>query len=657
MADETKSKLKKGEYLLGDPMLLKGMRLSQDVTAPGTQALLVRQYTPLTDKLISQLRTRGVETVFAETIKEKSVVASVEHMEKMFHVIEEIADQAMGDVEDMAEAFQTKQDVQALEDLVRDNLDDIEDLFSSDPTEKLVALTKHHGSTARHSIVASFHMMALGRELGWSDSKIVRAAVAVFNHDVGKTKVKLETLDWPGRLDNEKWKEIQCHPLFGGRLLYRPGKKPDLTMLSALLHHEWYAEVEGKGYGGLTLFVDYLKRTAKLDIRKIVSELSPDDLEIIQAASLVDMVSALEERRSYKRELDSFKVLVIMNSDAKLGHFRPEHFAAWSRIYHRQNPILLPLGLRVALPREKERRLFRPLKIKKVKPTPLLTYYELEQLDFLPALRNVGMDVERIRRRGGLALSVVDMMRRDKKLSFDCSPEAIAAQGVTLMKEVIIPEEQVIELNAWQEWLTVEELEKSGLMGKARSAQLDTALIKKNGGIKPNRLSNRSITLNEKKLERLGIKILKDYTVRLPASENRLTPEDLEKLGVSEADLKKAGCLDRVKKVKSGVPMAWLASRGITFSNADLAKHGIDPIRKVFYDIQVSQQISSTRAKFIFLREGDDLKAVQEASERKELETIQHHLLNVIGEVVMDFSDLVSMPDLSGLRMGRHWGE
>ncbi|MBF0460277.1 MAG: hypothetical protein HQL87_02680 [Magnetococcales bacterium] len=657
MADEKiiTNPLQAGEYPLSDPAILHEMRIMREIKLPGSEAILVPRYLPITKKLIGMLRAHGIETLFAEPVEGKSVAASMTYMEHMFQTIDQIVRESVGNLEEMATSFRYRRDQEALERLVRDNLREVQDLFRSDPVEKLVALTRHHNGTARHSIIASFHMMALGRELGWSDDKIVRAAMAVFNHDVGKTRIKLETLNWPGRLNHEKWKEIQQHTLFGGLLLRQPGEPPDLLVLVALLHHEWYASVEGKGYGGASLFEAYLKETCQWDMRRIIADLDPDDLDIIQATALVDMVSALEEQRSYKRELDSVKVMIIMNSDAKLGHFDPKHYATWHRLYQRQYPNLLPVGRRVALPREKEQRIFLPLPAKKVPPLPLLTYYELETLGFLPVLQNVGMDVERIRRRGGLLLKVVEQIKQEKSLSFDCSPRALEAAGITLLKNRIIPEEQVIELEAWREWLTLDDLERCDLLPLVQIRHFDLTLIRKEGGIAPDRLTKRGIRIPEAKLNRLGIVLLKPWTIRLPASENRLTLDDLEKLGIGEAQLKKAGCLEHVQRVKS-VPVPWLTERGIACSGVEMAKSGIDPIRKVFYDILVTQEINSTRARLVLLREGDELKMLEAANARNELDPIQDHLFNRIGEVVMDFADLVALPDLRHCRMGDQWG-
>ena len=648
--------LEEGEFLLTDPLLLKNMRLSSDIQAPGSQAILVTQYTLITPTLITQLQRRRIKTLFAEPISETSVVAVAKHVDKMFTVLDEILSGISADINDVATSFQNQQDMQQFEALIKDNLKNIDQLFQSNPTEKLIALTEHHNGTARHSLIAAFHLMALGRELGWSDIKIVKAAFSVLNHDIGKTKINLETLNWPGRLNNEQWKEIQHHTLFGGRLLFQSNKKPDLIMLTALLHHEWYAAVEGKGYGGLTLFADFIKTNMGIDIPQIVKELDVDDRQIIQATALVDVVSALEERRAYKRGLDSFKVLIIMNTDAKMGHFNPQQYRAWHRSYLRQNPKLLPLGRRMALPREKERRVFTPMPTKKIRPTELLTYYEMEQMGILTVLQNIGMDMERLRRRGGLSLKVLNKIGQDKNLHFDFSESALSKQEINPLKTELVQEKQVIELDVWRSWLTSEELEKSGLLSRAKMRHFDLNLIHQNGGIDPARLASRDVTVPQEKLDKLGIQTLKELTIQLPGSENRLTWEDLQKLGVSEQQLKKAGCWQRIQQVKSGVPMEWLEQYGFSFDRKALGKQGIDPIRKIFYDIQVVEEISVTQAKFLIMREGDDLKVLHAMNAQNDLAPIQNLLLNKIGEVVMDFSDLIALPDLDALTMAAHWG-
>jgi HD-GYP domain-containing protein (c-di-GMP phosphodiesterase class II) len=652
----SESTLTAGDYQIDDPGLLKHMRLSCDVEDPESDTILVIKYTPITEKLVERLIRFKVDTVSAEPIVEKTIAASIEYVDKTFSVIEGILVSDDSKVADVTEALTNRTQMHSLEQLIRNNLDDIEELFSANATEKLVALTQHHNGTARHSLIAAFQLMAIGRELGWNDSKIVKAAMALINHDIGKAKVNLNTLDCPGRLNSKQWKEIQFHPLFGCRMLYQPGLEPDLIMLSALLHHEWYAEVDGKGYGGLTLYGDFVKRAMKFDVSDLIANMDTDNREIIQITSLADMVSALEESRAYKRGLDSFKVLIIMNSDAKMGHFHPKHFQAWHRIYCLQNPNMLPLGRRMALPREKENRIFTNLPAKKIHPTPLLTHYDMDKMGFLPLLRNVGMDMERIRRRGGLTVKVLKQINKEKSLDLDLSASNFKSHNINPIKDRLVREEQVIELDAWRKWLTVKELDKSGLMARAKQLNFDLNLIRRDGGIRPDRLEKRGIKVNEDKLASLNIELLKKLPVKLPGSENRLTADDLAKLGITDVNLKNAGCLERVKAVKSGVPLDWLLKNGVAITGAMMTKNGIDPVRKVFYDIQVDEEISSSKAIFRILREGDDPKELELLSAKNGLGSIQNILLNQVGHVIMDFSDLLALPDLSHIVMGKHWG-
>ncbi|MBF0380122.1 MAG: hypothetical protein HQL69_03835 [Magnetococcales bacterium] len=653
------TKLKDGEYQIYDPAILNNMRLFCDIKDPKKRTILVSKHTLITEELIEQLYKHNIKTVFAEVVMEeptkKAVKASIKYMEETFELIEGVFTKDDGGLDDVTKTLTNRKQMKSLENLIRENLDEIEELFSTNSIKKLVMLTEHHNGTVRHSLIAAFQLMAIGRELKWNNSKIVKATMALINHDIGKAKVKIDTLDCPNKLNSKQWKEIQFHPLFGCRMLYREGKDPDLMMLAALLHHEWYATVEGKGYGGLTLYGDFVQRAMKFDVKEVVDNLSDDEREIIQLTSLVDMVSALEERRAYKRELDPFKVLIIMNSDAKMGHFHPVHYQAWHKIYHRQNPYLLRLGLRMALPREKEERIFTAQPAITIAPTPLLTYYEMETLGFLGILRNVGIDMERIRRRGGLSIKILTKINKEKSLDLDLSYSNFENSNITIVKTKLVRERQFIKLEAWQKWLTVAELKKSGLLARAKQLNFDLALIDKQGGINPERLEKRGIKVAKSKLDSLGIKTLKKLPVQLPGSENRLTSMDLEKLGITDRLLEKAGCLEQVKKVKSGIPLELLKRQGIKITDSMMAKNGIDSIRKIFYDIQVVEEISSSKAIFRILREGDDPEELDSISEKNQLSQIQDLLLNQVGHVIMDFSDLLELPDLSHIVCGKHW--
>ncbi|MEO5332252.1 MAG: hypothetical protein H7839_09535 [Magnetococcus sp. YQC-5] len=61
--------LQKGEYLVSDPVILQGMQTMYSIRTPGFTTILVAHHTPITEKLIHHLQSRGIETVFAEPVR------------------------------------------------------------------------------------------------------------------------------------------------------------------------------------------------------------------------------------------------------------------------------------------------------------------------------------------------------------------------------------------------------------------------------------------------------------------------------------------------------------------------------------------------------------------------------------------------------------
>jgi hypothetical protein len=475
-------------------------------------------------------------------------------------------------------------------------------------------------------------------------------------HDLGKIKVRLETLEWPGRLDKKRWGEIKLHSLFGGRLLYEGTL--DLPVLVALTHHEWYSKVPGKGYGGFSTFRSYLKKGMDIDIESYLKEATEDDLQIMQVSAMADMVSALEEIRSYKGALAPFKVLVIMNSDAQMGHFNPEQFAAWHSVYTRKHATLLPEDLRVALPREKEQKMFTPGPVRKLgRPIELLTYREMDRLDLIPRLLSRGLDVDRIRRRGGLVLDRLRSLEGSKgSLGSLVTPEALKEKNINPVKVAMPRERQFIALEAFSRSLSYGDLKRLDLLYTLKQKRFDLELIKKNDGIRISRLEGRNIEIRESKLDRLGINPIRPFTLQLPGFEDRLSVDDLLKLGYSLDELKRMRLYKYIEKSRNGASISLLKKYGLQLTNQELARAKIDPEKKIFYDIIVIKPINQVRAEFAVVREGDDLKTLEQGHKSNSLDNIQKYLYDSIGIIELDFADLLDLPgDLDRIQIGEHW--
>ena len=632
------------------------MMLAVSVKHRETGVVLVTRKTHLTPKIIQQLISRGIETIQAESIAGETLNEAVEDVSKMFTLVENIISVKGQSIQSVAATFQEMSEVKELQKMVKNKMKTIFHLFNQRAADAMIELNNHHPDTAHHSIITGFNVMGVAKELGWGEERTLAAVMAAMQHDIGKIKVRLDTLDWPGRLDKTKWGEIQLHSLFGGRLLY--DGELDLPVMVALTHHEWYSKVPHKGYGGFSKFRNYLKKGMNIDISAYLANCNQHDLEAMQVSAMADMVSALEEIRSYKGALAPFKVLVIMNSDAKMGHFNPTHYRAWHSVYVRKHDTMLPAGLRVALPREKEKKLFEPGKPKNLlKPLNLLTYAEMERLDIIPRLVSRGLDVDRIRRRGGLVLERLRKVEgEDGTLGRLITPAALKKYDIKISKKVIPRDRQLITLEAFVRRLSFEDLQKMNLVFALEQKRFDINMIKKDGGIRIQRLERRGIKIKAHKMQDLGIDPVSSFTVKLPGYEDRLNLDDLIKLGYMPEDLKKLGLFKFVEKSRNGAAISLLKNNGLLLNSQDLTRAQIDPEKKIFYDIVVIKPISRVRAEFAIVREGDELADLEKAYSANKLDGIQEYLFKSVGIIEMDFSDLLNLPDeLNEVEMGEHW--
>ncbi|MBF0448900.1 MAG: hypothetical protein HQL67_11920 [Magnetococcales bacterium] len=643
-------------YDIHDPALLNNMMLSVSIKHPETSVVLITRRTPLTLKVIKQLESRGIETIQAEPIAGETLNEAVEDVSKMFNLVEDIISVKGQSIQSAAALFQEMGEVKKLRGMVKNRMKEIFHLFNPRAADAMIELNNHHPSSAHHSIITGFNVMGIAKELGWNEKKTLQAVMAAMQHDIGKIKVPLDTLDWPGQLDKKRWGEIQLHALFGGRLLYEG--ELDLPVMVALSHHEWYSTVPGKGYGGLSLFRNYLRKGMDIDISAYLGQAKPGELEVLQISAMADMVSALEEIRSYKGALAPFKVLVIMNSDAKMGHFNPTLYRAWHTVYTKKNPQLLPVGLRVALPREKEQKMFQPGPPRKfTSPAEILSFAEMSLLGVIPRLISRGLDVDQIRRRGGLVLERLRKVDPENgSLGRLITPKALADNQIDPVKLSLPRERQLIYLDAYVRRLSFADLKRMELIYELEQKRFDMGVIQEEDGILISRMEKRGIVIKESKMQNLDIDPVSFIQVKLPAYEDRLTLADLIELGFEPEALKRMGLYQYVEKSRNGASISLLRRKGLQITSQELAHAQINPEKKIFYDIIVVNRISSVRAEFAIVREGDELEVLEKGFIANTLDPIQKYLYESVGIVDLDFSDLLNIPEeLDEITMGEHW--
>ena len=92
--------------------------------------------------------------------------------------------------------------------------------------------------TFKHSVDVATIAMVLAKQQGLSKQKIYEIGISGLLHDVGKTKVPLEILNKPGRLDENEFATMKQHPVFGYHMIKERGEFSEQVCLGVLQHHE-----------------------------------------------------------------------------------------------------------------------------------------------------------------------------------------------------------------------------------------------------------------------------------------------------------------------------------------------------------------------------------------------------------------------------------
>lgn len=155
----------------------------------------------------------------------------------------------------------------------------------------LDALKAHDNYTFVHALKVSSFMTLFGVMLGLSKSDLETLAQAGLYHDIGKRDTDVDVLNFPGKLEGDKWDAMQAHAMRSEEILRESMDLPIEIINVAGRHHE---KMDGTGY----------PRGLK------GSEI--DDLSAIGA--IADVYSGLTDRRSYKPAFSTEKTLSIMES-------------------------------------------------------------------------------------------------------------------------------------------------------------------------------------------------------------------------------------------------------------------------------------------------------------------------------------------------------
>lgn len=149
-------------------------------------------------------------------------------------------------------------------------------------------------STMRHSVNTSCYVISLAERLNLNEEQIAVLFVSAVLHDIGKMSVPTSILESPNRLTNEEMRIMRLH--VNNAEFFCRGLISDEIMQNVLSHHE---KLNGKGYPN--------KRTA-------------EELSLPQRIlTVADIISALNDSRTYKGEYSKDKTIQILRDMTKNG--------------------------------------------------------------------------------------------------------------------------------------------------------------------------------------------------------------------------------------------------------------------------------------------------------------------------------------------------
>jgi putative nucleotidyltransferase with HDIG domain len=176
---------------------------------------------------------------------------------------------------------------------IKSNCQPLVDVIESHDFDSILDGVKDHDDyTYAHSMRVATFLSVLGHHAGFSNEEQLMLASGGLLHDVGKMMIPHSILNKPGRLNDKEFEIIKSHVPETIKYLKKSGDIPDSVFIIAEQHHE---KIDGTGYPhGLK-----------------GKELN----ELARMAAVVDVFSALTDRRVYKDPMPMDKALTIMKDE------------------------------------------------------------------------------------------------------------------------------------------------------------------------------------------------------------------------------------------------------------------------------------------------------------------------------------------------------
>jgi putative nucleotidyltransferase with HDIG domain len=287
-------------HIVEKERLRPGMVLGQDIYNFGHQ-IVIKNGTILSDSLIKKLAQFSVLRVMVEdervmsettvrfrrTVSSKKIQKSKEFI-RFQREYEVEVQELRKTINDVVER-NVKLDTDGLYyDVVR-LLKNVSNSFNA--FDMVQNLRHYDDSTYTHSMNVGLLSNVFGRWLGFPEEDEKTLTLAGILHDIGKTRMPLNIIQKPAKLNNEEFRIIKMHPQLGYEILEKNNLNYHVRNV-ALQHHE---RCDGSGYpkGVRAREIDYFAKVI----------------------SIVDVYDAMTSPRVYRGPVCPFDVIEVFERE------------------------------------------------------------------------------------------------------------------------------------------------------------------------------------------------------------------------------------------------------------------------------------------------------------------------------------------------------
>jgi putative nucleotidyltransferase with HDIG domain len=169
--------------------------------------------------------------------------------------------------------------------------------------------------TFKHSVDVATMSMIIAKNMGYSQDDIYNIGLAGLLHDIGKSKVPLEILNKPAKLNDEEFAVMKKHTIFGYEIIKEKENFSKTIALAVLQHHE---KMNGKGYP-LGVTSDKISNFAKIlsvvDVYDALVTERPYKKGLSQRTS-IEMIMSMTEELDMKAMKTFFKTVILYPVDS-----------------------------------------------------------------------------------------------------------------------------------------------------------------------------------------------------------------------------------------------------------------------------------------------------------------------------------------------------